>query len=69
MKRFQTADIDHLEILPPSSTALKEKVDCILNQSLSYSAAVASFDPQTGTYRIVLQGTLPDRARLQQHAA
>lgn len=69
MKHIKTTDFDYLEILPASSTALKEKVENILEQSFSYSAAIASFDPKTGTYQIVLQGTLPDNAQTRQHAA
>ena len=69
MSRFRTTDLDSLEILPSSSNALKERVQNILNQSLSYSAAIASMDSQTGTYKIVLQGTLPEVRQIHQQAA
>ncbi|MFQ5627857.1 MAG: hypothetical protein ACE5I1_03785 [bacterium] len=69
MQRFRTTDLDYLEILPASSNALKERVQNILNQSLSYSAAIASMDSQTGTYKIVLQGTLPEVSLMHQNAA
>jgi hypothetical protein len=69
MSRFHTLDLDYLEVLPASSNALKERVQTLLNQSLSYSAAIASLDSQTGTYKIVLQGTLPEVKRAHQRAA
>ena len=69
MSRFRTTDLDYLEILPASSTALKERVQNILNQSISYSAAIASLDMKTGTYKIVLQGTLPENKQIHQQAA
>jgi len=69
MQRFRTTDLDYLEILPASSNALKERVKNILNQSISYSAAIASMDSQTGTYKIILQGTLPEVRQIHQNAA
>ena len=69
MSRFHTMDLDYLEILPSSSNALKEGVQAILNQSVSYSAAIESVDEKTGTYKIVLQGTLPESQQLHQNAA
>jgi len=58
MIKFKTRGLDFLEILPPSSPALKENIDSILDDSTRWTAAIEKLDPQTGTYRIVLQGTL-----------
>lgn len=69
MYRFRTTDLDYLEILPASSNALKERVQSILTQSISYSAAIASLDSQSGTYKIVLQGTLPKVRQMHKKAA
>lgn len=69
MPRYRTTDLDYLEILPASSSALKDRVQTILNQSISFSAAIASLDAKTGTYKIVLQGTLPESQRTHQQAA
>ena len=50
--------LDYFEILPPSSSALKENLDQVLDHSQNWNAALTSLDQKTGTYRIVLQGTL-----------
>ena len=59
MQHVPNSNLDYLEILPPSSAALKEEVESILNKSESYSAAIKSIDKKTGTYQIILQGRLP----------
>jgi hypothetical protein len=56
--RFNTRDFDFLEITPPSSPILKEKLDDILGDSDQLNAVIESVDPTTGTYRILLQGKL-----------
>jgi hypothetical protein len=51
-------DFDLIELIPPSSNALRVKIGNILKLSSSWTAAVKSIDQKTGDYRIVLQGTL-----------
>ncbi|MDZ7288721.1 MAG: hypothetical protein ONB44_03320 [candidate division KSB1 bacterium] len=58
MFRFKTRDFDVMEITPPSSPVLKENLEHILADSEKWNAVVESIDPATGTYRILLQGTL-----------
>jgi hypothetical protein len=58
LSRFKTRDFDVLEIIPPSSSILKEKLDDILGDSEKWNAVIESVDPATGMYRILLQGRL-----------
>jgi hypothetical protein len=58
MFKFKTRDFDVMEITPPSSPVLKEKLADILAGSERWNAVVESIDPETGAYRILLQGTL-----------
>jgi hypothetical protein len=58
LSRFKTRDFDVLEIIPPSSAVLKEKLADILGDSDKWNAVIESVDPATGTYRILLQGKL-----------
>jgi len=58
MINFNMRDFDLIELIPPSSNALRVKISNILKLSSSWTAAVKSIDQKTGDYRIVLQGTL-----------
>jgi hypothetical protein len=60
LSRFNTRDFDVIEITPSSSPILKEKLEEIIGDSEKWNAVVESLDQQTGTYRILLQGTLRD---------
>jgi hypothetical protein len=60
MFKFNTRDFDVMDIIPPSSSVLKEKLDHILSDSEKWNAVIESVDPGTGTYRILLQGKLRD---------
>jgi hypothetical protein len=60
MFKFKTRDFDVMEITPPSSPVLREKLADILAGSERWNAVVESLDPETGAYRILLQGTLRD---------
>jgi hypothetical protein len=60
MCRFKTRDFDVIEITSPSSPLLKEKLEDIIDESEKWNAVVESLDQETGTYRILLQGTLRD---------
>ena len=58
MVDYNMRDFDLIELIPPSSNALRVKIGNILKLSTSWTAAVKSIDQKTGDYRIVLQGTL-----------
>lgn len=58
----QAFQLDYLEIEPASSKALKDNVREILDQSRSYSAAIAGHNNKTGEYEIVIKGKLTDEA-------
>ncbi len=64
MFKFKSRELDFIEILPPSSEALKENLETILSDSERWNAALASVDHQTGTYRIVLEGRLREAERI-----
>ncbi len=55
---FKSRELDLIEVLPASSSALKQNLEQIIEDSSKWNAAIASLDPHTGTYRIVLEGTL-----------
>lgn len=65
----RTRTLDYLEILPPSSLALKEEVKTILENSRTLSAAIMSLNKESGSYKIVLQGSLDQHLQSHQNAA
>ena len=58
METFDTRDFLILEHLPSSSNALRQKLSSILLSSEQWRAIVEEVDPKTGSYRLVLEGTL-----------
>jgi hypothetical protein len=58
MPRFHFDDFPLLETTPTSAAALRSKLGEMLISSTSARVRVESVNPQTGEYRIVLQGTL-----------
>ena len=58
MRRFKETDIAGFELSPTSPGSLRKKVAALIESSTTYRAKVDSFDPASGQYRIVLQGTL-----------
>ncbi|KAA0229573.1 hypothetical protein EDS67_11100 [candidate division KSB1 bacterium] len=58
MFKFNSRELDFIDILPPSSDALRTNLETIINDSEKWCAALASLDQQTGAYRIVLEGRL-----------
>ena len=58
VENFYTRDFDLIEHIPPSSNALREKIGSILKGSQKWYANVTNIDKMTGTYQIILQGTL-----------
>ncbi len=69
MQRFKTLNLDFIEILPSSSPALQEMLNTLLKESRSWSVAIASLDQTSGTYKLVIQGTLPEKSQVHQNAA
>lgn len=61
---FNSRELDLIEVLPASSPALKQNLEQIIEDSSKWNAAIASLDPSTGTYRIVLEGTLRQQTKL-----
>ena len=58
MGKNQNSELDYLELNPPSSPALKENLDSVLDSSQNWNAAIESLDRKTGDYRIIVEGTL-----------
>lgn len=67
MFQFNSRELDLLEVLPASSPALKQNLAQIIDDSSKFNAAIASLDKNTGTYRIVLEGSL--RKDMEKHGA
>ena len=58
MPRFRLHDLKTLEIAPTSPGAMRSKVSEMIVNSTLCRAKIESMNPETGEYRIVLQGTL-----------
>jgi len=58
LTRFRLEDFPLLEKSPTSAASLRAKIGEVLFSSTSARACIESVNPQTGEYRIVLQGTL-----------
>ena len=58
MQKYYTRDFDLIEHIPHSSNALREKIGNILRCSKNWTANVANIDKMSGSYQIILQGTL-----------
>ncbi len=69
MRQFKTRSLDFIEILPPSSSALKENLAQLLHESPTLAAVITDYDKRTGTFKMVIQGRLPEKQQIQQHAA
>jgi len=63
MFKFNSRELDLIEVLPASSPALKQNLEQIIDESSKWNAAIASLDHSTGKYRIVLEGTLRQPAK------
>ncbi len=58
MPRFHVTDVRTIENTPSSPASLRAKIgEMILNSTIA-RAKVEALNPETGEYRIVLQGTL-----------
>ena len=58
MPRFRLDDVNGLENAPTSAETLRSKIGEMILSSTAVRAHVEVVNPQTGEYRVVLQGTL-----------
>lgn len=58
MRKFRPNDIHSIEISPTSGAALRSKLSAVIDNSTLCRGKVETFNPETGQYRIVLQGSL-----------
>lgn len=58
MPRFRIHDLGTIERSPTSPTSLRNKISEMIMSSVTARAKVEVINPETGEYRIVLQGTL-----------
>ena len=58
MARFRIQDVRCIEQTPTAPGTLKNKIGELLVSSINATAKVEGMNPETGEYRIILQGTL-----------
>ena len=58
MSRFRMDDLKSIERAPTSPATLRNKISEVILNSTHAKCRVDSINPETGEYRIVLQGTL-----------
>jgi len=58
MTRFTYNDFRYLERCPTSPSYLQSHISNLVYSSVNTKANIESVNPETGEYRIVLQGTL-----------
>ncbi len=58
MARFRIPDVHSVESAPTSPSSLRTKIGEMILSSTTCRAKVEAINPETGEYRIVLQGTL-----------
>lgn len=58
MPRFRIHDVNTIEHAPTSPAALRNKLSEMIMSSVNARAKVELVNPETGEYRIVLQGTI-----------
>jgi len=58
MPRFRIYDLNTIERAPTSPASLRNKLSDMIMSSVNARAKVEVINPETGEYRIVLQGTL-----------
>lgn len=62
MARFRMEDLKTIENAPTSPGTLRGKIGQVILNSTSARARVELINPDTGEYRVVLQGTLDSEA-------
>lgn len=58
MPRFHVQDFKSIENAPTSPAILRAKIGEMILHSTTARAKVEALNPETGEYRVVLQGTL-----------
>lgn len=58
MAKFRISDLGSIEKAPTSPSSLRNKLSEMIMSSVAARAKVELVNPDTGEYRIVLQGTL-----------
>ena len=58
MTRFRIQDLRGLEMKPTSPGAMRSKLNEMIVNSTVCRAKIESINPETGEYRIVLQGSI-----------
>ena len=58
MPRFRIHDLNTIERSPTSPASLRNKISEMIMSSVNARAKVEVINPETGEYRIVLQGTI-----------
>ncbi len=58
MPRFRIENVRALENAPTSPNTLRAKINQVIDSSTVCRASVSAVNPDTGEYRVVLQGTL-----------
>lgn len=58
MPRFHVQDFRSIENIPTSPAILRAKIGEMILHSTTARAKVEALNPETGEYRVVLQGTL-----------
>jgi len=62
MARFRMDDLKSIEYAPTSPATLRSKIGEVILSSTHAKCRVESINPDTGEYRVVLQGTLDREA-------
>ncbi len=62
MARFHMDDLKSIENAPTSPSTLRSKIAEVILSSTHARCRVDSINPETGEYRVVLQGTLDREA-------
>ena len=62
MARFRMDDLKSIEYAPTSPATLRSKIAEVILSSTHAKCKVESINPDTGEYRVVLQGTLDREA-------
>ncbi len=58
MPRFRIQDVHTIENTPSSPASLRSKIGEMIVSSMNCRAKIEALNPDTGEYRLVLQGTL-----------
>ncbi len=63
MARFKIQDLRSVESLQQNPTGLSSKLSEMISSSTNLVAKVEALNPETGEYRVVLQGTLASETK------